>query len=77
VQEYREKLLDAVVETNEDLMARYLDGEELPTENVAEALKDAVTRDELYPVACGVASKNLGTTAMLDLLVEGVPSPSK
>src|SRR5882724_8582733 len=77
VQEYREKLLDAVVETNEDLMARYLDGEELPEADVADALKDAVTRDELYPVACGVATKNLGTTALLDLLVEGVPSPSK
>src|SRR5438067_12076450 len=77
VQEYREKLLDAVVETYEDLMARYLEGEELAAEDVAEALKDAVTRDELYPVACGVASKNLGTTALLDLLVEGVPSPSK
>ena len=49
VQEYREKLLDAVVETNEDLMARYLEGEELPAEDVAHALKDAVTRDELYP----------------------------
>src|ERR1700751_147413 len=77
VQEYREKLLDAVVETNEDRMARYLDGEELPAEDVAHALKDAVTRDELYPVACGVSTKNLGTTALLDLLVEGVPSPAK
>jgi elongation factor G len=77
VQEYREKLLDAVVETNEDLMARYLEGEELPETDVAAALKDAVTRDELYPVACGVATKNLGTTALLDLLIEGVPSPSK
>src|SRR6266853_6120677 len=77
VQDYREKLLDAVVETNEDLMARYLDGEELTAEDVAHALKDAVTRDELYPVACGVASKNLGTSALLDLLVEGVPSPTK
>src|SRR5438067_4215659 len=77
VQEYREKLLDAVVETNEDLMARYLDGEELPAEDVASALKDAVTRDELYPVGCGVATKNLGTTALLDLVVEGVPSPAK
>jgi elongation factor G len=77
VQEYREKLLDAVVETNEDMMARYLDGEELPAEDVAHALKDAVTRDELYPVGCGVATKNLGTTALLDLLVEGVPSPAK
>jgi elongation factor G len=77
VQEHREKLLDAVVETDEDLMARYLDGEELDAESVAHALKAAVTRDELYPVACGVASKNLGTSALLDLLVEGVPSPAK
>jgi len=77
VQEYREKLLDAVVETNEELMARYLEGEELPAEDVAAALKDAVTRDELYPVGCAVASKNLGTHAVLDLLVEGVPSPAK
>src|SRR6184192_474513 len=77
VQEHREKLLDAVVETDEELMGRYLEGEELATEDVADALKQAVTRDELYPVACGVASKNLGTTALLDLLVEGVPSPAK
>src|SRR6478672_9818943 len=77
VAEHREKLLDAVVETDEDLMARYLEGEELDPEAVAAALKAAVTSDELYPVACGVATKNLGTTALLDLLVEGVPSPAK
>ena len=77
VQEYREKLLDAVVETDEDLMARYLEGEELRPRTSRTRLKDAVTRDELYPVACGVATKNLGTTALLDLLVEGVPSPAK
>jgi elongation factor G len=77
VKEYREKLLDAVVETDEGLMERYLDGQELSTEEVAHALKDAVTRGEVFPVACGVASRNLGTTALLDLLVEGVPSPAK
>jgi elongation factor G len=77
VQEYREKLLDAVVETDEGLMERYLDGQELGADEVAKTLKDAVTRGELFPVACGVASKNLGTTALLDLLVEGVPSPAK
>ena len=77
VQEYREKLLDAVVETDEGLMERYLDGQELSPEEVAKALKDAVTRGEIFPVACGVASKNLGTTAVLDLLVEGVPSPAR
>src|SRR5437764_933621 len=77
VGEYREKLLDAVVETDEGLMERYLEGEELSDDEVAHALKDAVTRGEVFPVACGVASKNLGTSALLDLLVEGVPSPAK
>ena len=73
--EYREKLLDAVVQTDEALMESYLAGEELDPAAVAAALKSAVTTDELYPVACGVATKNLGTHALLDLLVEGVPSP--
>jgi elongation factor G len=77
VDEYRTKLLDAVVETDEELMERYLAGEEIPAEDIAAALKNAVTRDEIYPVACGVATKNLGTHALLDLLVEGVPSPAK
>jgi elongation factor G len=77
VERYRTQLLDSVVETDEGLMERYLDGEQLGTEEVAHALKDAVTRGELFPVACGVATKNLGTTALLDLLVEGVPSPAK
>ena len=77
VQQYRERLLDAVVETDEGLMERYLEGQELSPEEVAKALKGAVTRGEVFPVACGVASKNLGTTAVLDLLVEGVPSPAR
>jgi elongation factor G len=75
--EYREKLLDAVVETDEGLMERYLEGQELSAEEVAKALKDAVTRGEVFPVAAAVATKNLGTSALLDLLVEGVPSPAK
>src|SRR5438132_1842530 len=77
VAEYREKLLDAVVETDEALMERYLGGEELDPHDVAAALKTAVTNDELYPVSCGVATKNLGTHSLLDLLVEGVPSPAR
>jgi elongation factor G len=77
VEEYRTKLLDAVVETDETLMERYLGGEEISTEDIASALKNAVTRDEIYPVSCGVATKNLGTHALLDLYVEGVPSPAK
>ena len=75
--EYREKLLDAVVETDEALMERYLDGQELDAQEVAAALKAAVTSGDVFPVACGVATKNLGTHALLDLLVEGVPSPAR
>ena len=58
-------------------MERYLGGEEIPAVDIAAALKNAVTQDEIYPVACGVATKNLGSHALLDLLVEGVPSPAK
>ena len=77
VEQYRTQLLDSVVETDEALMERYLDGQELSPDEVASALKSAVTRGELAPVMCGVSTKNLGTTAVLDLLVEGVPSPAK
>lgn len=77
VAEHREALLDAVVEADEGLMERYLEGEELSPEEVASALKEAVTRGEVFPVACGVATKNLGTTSLLDLLVEGLPSPAR
>jgi elongation factor G len=77
VEEYRTKLLDEVVQADEALMEKYLEGEELGVEEVAHALKEAVTRGEVFPVACGVATKNLGSDALLDLLVEGVPSPAK
>nr|MBA3844968.1 elongation factor G [Actinomycetota bacterium] len=77
VERYRTELLDTVVETDEALMERYLGGEEIPAADIAAALKNAVTRDEIYPVACGIATQNLGTHALLDLLVEGVPSPAK
>ena len=58
-------------------MEQYLGGEELDPHAVASALKLAITRGEVFPVACGVATKNLGTHALLDLIVEGVPSPAK
>jgi elongation factor G len=77
VAQYREQLIDAVVETDEALMERYLESGEAPAEDVAKALKTAVTRGEIFPVAAGVATKNLGTAALLDLLVEGVPSPAR
>jgi elongation factor G len=75
--EYREQLVDAVVETDEKVMERYLEGEEITGDELAGALKNAVARGGLFPVACGAATKNLGAAALLDLLVEGIPSPAK
>jgi elongation factor G len=77
VAEYREKLLDAIAETDEALMERYLEGEEIAGEELARALEQATSRGEVFPVACVIATKNLGSTALLDLLVEVIPSPAE
>jgi elongation factor G len=74
---YREQLVDSVVETDEALMERYLEEGDVSGDELAAALKEAVARAEIFPVLCGVATKTLGTTGLLDLLVEGVPSPAK
>jgi elongation factor G len=73
----REKLLDAIAETDEALMERYLEGGELGGDELASALEQAVLRGELFPVACTVATKNLGSTAFLDLISECLPSPEE
>ena len=71
------KLVEAVVETDEAIMERYLADEEISGDELAAALKNAVVAGQLFPVTCGVPTKNLGTTGLLDLLVEGIPSPAK
>src|SRR5918996_214597 len=76
-QEYREKLMDEVAEVSDDLMERYLDGEEISHDEIVQALKSGVTNGTLFPVTCGVATKNLATNRLLDALVEDMPSPVK
>jgi elongation factor G len=74
--EYRTKLVDAIVETDEAIMERYLADEEISGDELTAALEKAVEGGHVFPVVCGSATKNLGTTALLDLLVEAVPSPA-
>ncbi len=74
-EEYREKLMDEVAENSDELMERYLDGEEIGHEEIVAALKRGVTEGHLFPVTCGVATRNLGTNRLLDALVEDLPSP--
>jgi elongation factor G len=75
-EEYREKLMDEVAENSDELMERYLEGEEISHEEIVTALKKGVSDGHLFPVTCGVATKNLGTNRLLEALVEDVPSPA-
>jgi elongation factor G len=76
-EEYREKLMDEVAEVSEALMERYLEGEEISHEEIVTALKDGTNHGDLFPVTCGVATKNLATNRLLDAIVEDLPSPVK
>jgi elongation factor G len=76
-QEYREKLMDEVAENSDALMERYLEGEEISHEEIVGALKDGVNHGNLFPVTCGVATRNLGTNRLLDAIVDDLPSPVK
>jgi elongation factor G len=76
-EEYREKLMDEVAEVSEALMERYLEGEEISHEEIVTALKEGTNHGDLFPVTCGVATKNLATNRLLDAIVEDLPSPVK
>jgi len=76
-EEYREKLMDEVSETSDVLMERYLDGEPISHEEIVAALKDGTNHGALFPVTCGVVTRNLGTNRLLDAIVEDLPSPVK
>jgi elongation factor G len=76
-QEYREKLMDEVAENSDALMERYLEGEELSHQEIVDALKDGTNHGAMFPVACGVATRNFGTARLLDAFVDDLPSPVK
>jgi elongation factor G len=75
--EYREKLMDEVAEVSDALMERYLEGEDISHAEIVSALKDGTNHGGIFPVVCGVATKNLGTNRLLDAIVEDLPSPVK
>jgi elongation factor G len=76
-EEYREKLMDEVSEVSDALMERYLEGEAIAHEEIVGALKEGTNHGKIFPVVCGVATRNLGTSRLLDAIVEDLPSPVK
>jgi elongation factor G len=75
--EYREKLMDEICEVSDSLMERYLEGEEISHAEIVDALKEGTNHGKIFPVVCGVATRNLGTARLLDAIVEDLPSPVK
>ncbi|ALS36221.1 MULTISPECIES: elongation factor G [Enterococcus] len=73
--EWREKLVEAVAETDEDLMMKYLDGEEITIEELKAGIRQATINVEFFPVMCGSAFKNKGVQIMLDAVLDYLPSP--
>lgn len=74
-QEYREKLVEAVAETDEELMMKYLEGEEITNEELKAVIRKATINVEFFPVLCGSAFKNKGVQLMLDAVIDYLPSP--
>jgi elongation factor G len=74
-EEWREKLLEAAAEASEELMEKYLEGEAMSAEEIRTAIRARTLRNEIVPVLCGSAFKNKGVQAMLDAVVQYLPSP--
>ena len=75
-EEFRERLMDEVAENSDELMERYLEGEEISHSEIVTALKRGVTEGHLFPVTGGAATQNLGTARLLEAIVEDLPSPA-
>ncbi|EZH64456.1 elongation factor G [Bacillaceae bacterium JMAK1] len=74
--EYREKLVEAVAEFDEDLMMRYLDGDTISNEELKSAIREATLTVQFYPVLCGSAFKNKGVQPMIDAVIDYLPAPT-
>ncbi|NLY72528.1 MAG: elongation factor G [Tissierellia bacterium] len=73
--EYKEKLIESVAETNEELMDAYFSGEEINNDQLRKAIRKATIQGEMIPVLCGTAYKNKGVQMLLDAIVDYMPSP--
>lgn len=74
-EKYRSQLIESVVELDEDLMAKYLEGEEITVDEINATIRKGVIANEFVPVTCGSSYKNKGVQQMLDAVVEYLPSP--
>lgn len=75
-QEWREKMVEAVAETDEELMMKYLEGEEITEEELKVAIRKATIACEMNPVFCGTAYRNKGVQLLIDAVIDYLPAPT-
>ncbi len=75
-QEYREKMLDAVSMFDDEIMEMYLDGQDIPTDKIRKAIRQATVAVEMIPVVCGTSYRNKGVQKLLDAIVDYMPAPT-
>ena len=75
-EEYREKLLEAVSDFDDDIMMMYLEGEDIPTDMIKAAIRKATVSVSMIPVVCGTSYKNKGVQKLLDAIVDYMPAPT-
>ena len=74
-QQYHDEMVELICDTDEDLMMMYLEGEEIPVEDLKKALRKATIDNKLVPVLCGTAYRNKGVQMLLDAIVDYMPAP--
>ncbi len=77
VEEWREQMVENIVEANDDLMEKYLEGEELDSKDIEKTFYEGVKSGQIVPVLCGSATLNMGVTQLMDVIVQGFPNPTE
>ncbi len=76
INEYRDQLIEAAVESDDDILEKFLEGEELSDEEILSVVKKGTCTGQLIPVLCGSATKNIGVQTLLDTIIDYLPSPA-
>ena len=74
-EEYRQAMIEAICETDEELLEKFLEGEEIPVDDLKKALRKATIDNEIVPILCGTSYRNKGVQMLLDAVIEYMPSP--
>ncbi|MBN2419470.1 MAG: elongation factor G [Deltaproteobacteria bacterium] len=77
VEEYREQMIENIVEANDELMEKYLEGETLDNKDIEKTFYEGLKAGQIIPILCGSATSNMGVTQLMDVIAQGFPNPAE